>query len=282
MTLLNNTINHGILGKNTTYPKTYAPDILYPIARALGRERLLLKKFIGVDYWHIFELSWLNSQGISQVAMARIAIPAHSEFIVESKSLKLYFNSLNFTVFNNKDELLHTIKKDLSDCLKLEIQVELFELSDTKLLINQINSNNIDNSLDDCNEFIKITSDVDNGFLADDTYDGTIITEQDYYSNLLRSNCPVTNQPDWGTVQIKINGGQLNTKKLLKYILSYRNHNGFHEQCVEQIFDDLMNAYQPKNLMVRAWYTRRGGIDINPIRVSDESLLPSYSRLVRQ
>lgn len=279
--MTNQPIQHGILGQTTDYPKTYTPNILYPIARALGRESLAIKEFIGVDYWHAFEISWLDENNLSQVAMVRLIIPATSPYIVESKSLKLYFNSFNFTNFSNKETVINTIQKDLSNCLKTDVEVQIFELTDNTMHIATLNSECIDGVL---NKKIAILNDVDNSLLTDDNYNGETVIKQTYHSNLLRSNCPVTNQPDWGVVEIMIESGQLNQEKLLEYILSYRNHNGFHEQCVEQIFSDLTTYYQPKSLMVRAWYTRRGGIDINPVRVSDKKLLENveFTRLIRQ
>lgn len=273
---------HGILGQTTDYPKTYSPNILFPISRQLGREKLKLtaeKLKNGVDYWHCFELSWLNYFGVSQVAMARIIIPANSPNIVESKSLKLYLNGFNFTEFESKQAVANTIKQDLSNCVGANVQVEIFELDDETLLIDYPNAICIDDAI---TKKINVTNDVESGLLLDDGFCNHQMIEQSYYSNLLRSNCPVTNQPDWGVVQIDIKCGQLNVVNLLEYILSYRNHNGFHEQCVEQIFSDLTMIYEPQSLMVRAWYTRRGGIDINPIRVSDMRLMPTLSRLIRQ
>ncbi|WP_019520723.1 NADPH-dependent 7-cyano-7-deazaguanine reductase QueF [Faucicola boevrei] len=270
---------HGILGQSTHYPKTYAPDILFPIARSLGREKLALKDFIGVDYWQIFELSWLNPQGISQVATARLIVPATSEFIIESKSLKLYLNSLNFTIFASVTNVQKTVENDLSNCLKTTVQLQIFSLDDDTLKIDKAMGECLDNIFDDLDKKVTLTDDVSPELLsiAKDEY-----ALQHFHSHLLRSNCPVTNQPDWGTVEVLMDGLTADKADLLQYILSFRQHNGFHEQCVEQIFSDLTTTYQPKSLMVRAWYTRRGGIDINPVRVSDESLMPKFSRLVRQ
>ncbi len=273
---------HGILGQTTDYPKTYSPDILYPIDRQLGRSQLTLppeQLSLGVDFWQCFEVSWLNTQLISQVAMIRLAIRADSPFIVESKSLKLYLNSLNFTVFNNKDEVIKTIENDLSQCLQSPIKAQIFDVKDSQsLMIDSPKGRCID---EDCSHTVALTDDVNNQILISKPILGETI-KQSYYSHLLRSNCPVTNQPDWGTVQIDIDCPLLDTAILLEYLLSYRQHNGFHEQCVEQIFCDLTQAYRPNSLMVRAWYTRRGGIDINPIRVSELSLMPTPSRLNRQ
>ncbi len=277
---------HGILGQSTHYPKTYAPDMLYPIPRALGRAKLALPAdalSIGMDWWQVFEMSWLNSHGISQVAMARLAIPATSDYIVESKSLKLYFNSLNFTEFDNQQAVKATVEKDLSACLKTDVTLEIFEVNIANSLpISAPQGDCIDNALDNIDKKIAIVSDVNPSSLTV-AHQGTSDSQlQILHSHLLRSNCPVTNQPDWGTLEIQIDSQPIDRAGLLEYILSFRQHNGFHEQCVEQIFSDLTQAFAPKTLMVRAWYTRRGGIDINPCRVSDISLLPPPSRLNRQ
>nr|WP_313092149.1 NADPH-dependent 7-cyano-7-deazaguanine reductase QueF [Moraxella sp. CTOTU48268] len=277
---------HGILGQSTSYPKTYAPDMLYPIPRALGRANLALPAdalSIGMDWWQVFEMSWLNSHGISQVAMARLAIPATSDYIVESKSLKLYFNSLNFTEFDNQQAVKATVEKDLSACLKTDVTIEIFGVNIANSLpISAPQGDCIDNALDSSDKKIAIVSDVDPSSLTVANHGASNSQLQILHSHLLRSNCPVTNQPDWGTLEIQIDSQPIDRAGLLEYILSFRQHNGFHEQCVEQIFSDLTQAFAPKTLMVRAWYTRRGGIDINPCRVSDISLLPPPSRLNRQ
>lgn len=277
---------HGILGQSTHYPKTYAPDMLYPIPRALGRAKLALPAdalSIGMDWWQVFEMSWLNSHGISQVAMVRLAIPATSDYIVESKSLKLYFNSLNFTEFDNQQAVKAAVEKDLSACLKTDVTLEIFEVNIANSLpISAPQGDCIDNALDSSDKKIAIVSDVDPSSLTVAHQGASDSQLQILHSHLLRSNCPVTNQPDWGTLEIQIDSQPIDRAGLLEYILSFRQHNGFHEQCVEQIFSDLTQVFAPKKLMVRAWYTRRGGIDINPCRVSDISLLPPPSRLNRQ
>ena len=289
---------HGILGEQTTdYPTEYSPETLYPIARSIGRDAIGWqddKLKVGVDWWQAFEMSWLNSQGISQVAIARFGIPASSPFIVESKSLKLYLNSINFTEFSGWDEVQALIAKDLSACVQAEVQVELFDLNDdlndkaTGLLIAQPEGVCIDEALANSSEKVALTEHPDASLLAKNESDlgdseKEVGKNFSFYSNLLRSNCPVTNQPDWGTLAVSISSEKpVNTANMLRYILSFRQHNGFHEQCVEQIFADLSQYYEPSELMVRAWYTRRGGIDINPCRVSDMSLLPKPSRLIRQ
>lgn len=289
---------HGILGEQTTdYPTEYSPETLYPIARSIGRDAIGWqddKLKVGVDWWQAFELSWLNSQGISQVAIARFGIPASSPFIVESKSLKLYLNSINFTEFSGWDDVQALIAKDLSACVQAEVTVELFDLNDdlndkaTGLLIAQPEGVCIDEALANSSEKVALTEHPDASLLAKNESDLRDSEKEvgknfSFYSNLLRSNCPVTNQPDWGTLAVSISSEKpVISANMLRYILSFRQHNGFHEQCVEQIFADLSQYYQPSELMVRAWYTRRGGIDINPCRVSDMSLLPKPSRLIRQ
>ena len=288
---------HGILGEQTTdYPTEYSPEALYPIARSMGRDVIGWqddKLTVGVDWWQAFEMSWLNLQGISQVAIARFGIPASSPFIVESKSLKLYLNSINFTEFANWEAVQTLIEKDLSACVQAEVKVELFELDDdlndktSGLLIAQPEGICVDDALANSSEKVALCAHPDASLLSDDETDTNLDSNKTqpyvFYSNLLRSNCPVTNQPDWGTLAVSITSEKLvNDANMLRYILSFRQHNGFHEQCVEQIFADLSKHYEPSELMVRAWYTRRGGIDINPCRVSDISLLPKPSRLIRQ
>ncbi|MGO2279674.1 NADPH-dependent 7-cyano-7-deazaguanine reductase QueF [Psychrobacter sp. AOP7-D1-21] len=291
---------HGILGEQTTdYPTEYSPETLYPIARSMGRDAIGWqddKLTVGVDWWQAFEISWLNPQGISQVAIARFGIPASSPFIVESKSLKLYLNSINFTEFASWNDVQALIAKDLSDCLQTDVQVALFGLNDdlndkaTGLLIAQPEGVCIDEALADNTDKVALTEHPDATLLRGNEIEASSESVASdgtqpyiFYSNLLRSNCPVTNQPDWGTLAVSIATDKpFNDANMLRYILSFRQHNGFHEQCVEQIFADLSQHYQPSELVVRAWYTRRGGIDINPCRVSDISLLPNPSRLIRQ
>ena len=291
---------HGILGEQTTdYPTEYSPETLYPIARSMGRDVIGWqddKLMVGIDWWQAFEMSWLNQQGISQVAIARFGIPASSPFIVESKSLKLYLNSINFTEFASWAEVQTLIAKDLSACVQADVQVELFSLNDdlhnktTGLLVAQPEGVCIDDALANTSEKVALCEHPDASLLSSDKdlnsssiLENTGTEPYTFYSNLLRSNCPVTNQPDWGTLAVSITSNKtVDEAGMLRYILSFRQHNGFHEQCVEQIFADLSQYYEPSELMVRAWYTRRGGIDINPCRVSDITLLPKPSRLIRQ
>ncbi len=292
---------HGILGEQTTdYPTEYNPETLYPIARSMGRDVIgwhADKLAVGVDWWQAFEMSWLNTQGLSQVAIARFSIPASSPFIVESKSLKLYLNSINFTEFASWEDVETLIAKDLSACVQAEVTVELFGLEDdrSELLIAQPEGVCIDSALANSTDKVLLSEHPDASLLRysetetsavhldSKALENNAAQPYTFYSNLLRSNCPVTNQPDWGTLAVSITSEQsVNEANMLRYILSFRQHNGFHEQCVEQIFADLSQYYQPSELMVRAWYTRRGGIDINPCRVSNIDLLPKPSRLIRQ
>lgn len=285
---------HGILGEQTTtYPTSYSSEMLYPIARSLGRDAIgwqTDKLTVGVDWWHAFEMSWLTLQGISQVAMARLTVPASSPFIIESKSLKLYFNSLNFTEFASWQDVQALIARDLSASLQAEVGVDLLALEEAQsdLLIAQPDGICIDDALVDCNDKVGLSAHHDASLLSEnpsshpDNKEGNSQVYR-FYSNLLRSNCPVTNQPDWGTLAVSMTtNNTVDYANMLRYILSFRQHNGFHEQCVEQIFADLSQYYAPSELVVRAWYTRRGGIDINPCRVSDIALLPAPSRLIRQ
>lgn len=287
---------HGILGEQTNqYPTSYSPEILFPIARSVGRGAIaqsspdvnLDSLSCGVDWWHAFEVSWLNALGVAQVAMARFTMSATSPFIIESKSLKLYLNSLNFTKFDRWDDVKDLISKDLSECLQSEVKVDLFRLEDatSRLLVVQPDGICIDEALKNIKKPLELSAHPNSDLLSVSEIKVSENASQTYsfYSNLLRSNCPVTNQPDWGTLGVTMTAKRLvSDTQMLRYILSYQQHNGFHEQCVEQIFADLTTHFAPSSLVVRAWYTRRGGIDINPCRVSDLSLLPKPSRLIRQ
>ena len=278
-------VDLSLLGQATDYPRHYAPQILFPIARAPSRQQFgdIAGVSQGTDWWHLFEVSWLNPYGIAQVAMVRLAIPADSLYIVESKSLKLYCNSLNFTEFASADTMLQTIAHDVSRCVQAPVTATLFAVEDAhSLALTQPEGQLLDYALDGHGK-ITARADIDASQLRiAENANVSHPIRQVYYSHLLRSNCPVTNQPDWGTVLIDITAAKIDEAGLLGYILSYREHNGFHEQCVEQIFADLTRIFEPTQLLCRAWYTRRGGIDINPCRVSDLRLMPMPSRLNRQ
>lgn len=274
-------VEHGILGKATHYPKQYSPEILYPIARAEGRRQFCNHSWLGYDMWHAYELSWLGRGYIPQVALARLVVPADSPYLIESKSLKLYLNSLNFSCFDGQDALTAVLQKDLSACVQADVCVQLLAL-DAVYGIDKLSGVCIDDALDEVG--YEQDADVNVHHLMRQL-DSTV-GEQVYFlhSHLLRSNCPVTNQPDWGSVALMLKTEQeVNYGDVLRYILSYRHHNGFHEQCVERIYDDLQSVYKPTQLLVQAQYTRRGGLDINPVRASDEKLLNyNHLRLSRQ
>lgn len=271
-----------LLGKQTDYPKEYDPNILQPIARSLARENLPFGLNVGrgFDCWHLFELSWLDSTGKPQVAIARLMIPADSPNIVESKSLKLYCNSLNFTQVQSKDVLSAIIKRDIGHVVKAAIGVHLFSVDE--LPVSRLRGSCIDeHALTVSNDALKaLVAMGDRTKLL--SLAGEAKTSELLYSHLLRSNCPVTNQPDWGSLLIRYEGKEIDRNALLTYVCSFREHNGFHEQCVEQIYADIWTKLKPTKLLVQAWYTRRGGIDINPCRVSDAEWLPEPSRLARQ
>lgn len=269
-------VEQSLLGKDTNYPTEYQPDILFPIARAQSREHYKHVAGIaqGKDWWHVFEISWLNSFSIPQVAIGRLTLPANSPNLIESKSLKLYFNSLNFTKFESQAAFIATVEKDLSQAAGGNITLDLFPAD--ALEIAQPEGICIDDLIPE-----RLENHPDASLLAWDQQDDAQLEVQ-LYSHLLRSNCPVTGQPDWGTVFIRYQGKKPCYKSILAYIISYRQHNGFHEQCVEQMFADIWQKFAPEKLMVYATYTRRGGLDINPCRVSDPTWLPRPIRLARQ
>ncbi|MFB6348884.1 NADPH-dependent 7-cyano-7-deazaguanine reductase QueF [Moraxella sp. ZJ142] len=277
---------HGVLGETTSYPTSYDASVLFAIARDVGRQQILANEQLtninlsdGIDVWQAFELSWLNRQGISKVAMARIIIPASSPNIVESKSLKLYLNSLNFSRFDDVCAVQSVIERDLSACVGASVRVLICPLDGEEFAIAKPLGVCIDGVLDGGDE-LAIIDDVDASVLA-----GAVagqMTNYQFHTNLLRSNCPVTNQPDWGTLSVVISTDKVvDYQQILRYVLTFRQHNGFHEQCVEQIFADLMANFSPISLMVQANYTRRGGIDINPVRVY-RCDLPKICRQIRQ
>ncbi len=269
-------VEHSLLGKDTNYPTEYQPEILYPISRAPAREKYAHIEAIqqGTDWWHIFEISWLNAAGVPQVAIGRMILPASSPNLIESKSLKLYFNSLNFAKFESKSAFIATVEQDLSKAAEADVKLDLFHIDE--LDIAKPEGICLDELIPE-----RLENHPDATLLALDNKSDENVEVQ-LYSHLLRSNCPVTGQPDWGTVFIRYQGKKPCYKSILAYIISYRQHNGFHEQCVEQIFADIWQNLKPEKLMVYATYTRRGGLDINPCRVSDSTWMPRPIRLARQ
>ena len=265
------------LGKKTIYPKAYDKGLLFPIPRCKGRKTIGIGEtipFSGFDIWTAWEVSFLNCKGKPLVFIASIIIPCSSENIVESKSLKLYFNSLNERSFESLGEARKTISKDISECVQADVQVILNSLNDFPHSISKPNGICLD-ELDISWQPQKYSP---NLLMAG----GQSTVNETLYSNLLKSNCPVTNQPDWATLTISYSGKMLKHESLLRYILTYRDHNEFHEQCVERIYQDIARVCQPESLTVCARYTRRGGIDINPIRSSALLETPENLRFVRQ
>lgn len=251
------------LGKHSAYQTHYDPSLLFPIPRKTKRDELGLSgtlPFFGVDIWNAYEISWLNMRGKPQVAIAAIMVPADSPNIIESKSFKLYLNSFNQTRLVNTDALLELLRADLSAAVGAPIQIKL----QTPETFGQIKIVELDGILLD-----RLDIDVDNytpnpeQLFADHQ---SVPVEEVLISHLLKSNCLVTGQPDWGSVQIHYVGPQINQESLLRYLIGFREHNEFHEQCVERIFIDVLRQCKPQKLAVYARYTRRGGLDINPWR----------------
>lgn len=267
------------LGQQTKYAEKYDRTLLQPVPRHLNRDMLNITTTqpftIGADIWTAYEISWLNQKGVPQVAIADVSIDFRSENLIESKSFKLYLNSFNQTQFANFNEVQQILQQDLQDCAKGEVKVRLNSLTDyTQQPIVALAGSCID-GLD-----IEIEDYAFNAELLKDCTNDNIV-EETLVSHLLKSNCLITQQPDWGSLQIHYVGKQINREQLLRYIISFRQHNEFHEQCVERIFCDLMHFAAPEKLTVYARYTRRGGLDINPYRSNFEPLPPNL-RLARQ
>lgn len=267
------------LGQQTKYAEKYDRTLLQPVPRHLNRDMLNITTTqpftIGTDIWTAYEISWLNQKGVPQVAIADVSIDFRSENLIESKSFKLYLNSFNQTQFANFNEVQQILQQDLQDCAKGEVKVRLNSLTDyTQQPIVALAGSCID-GLD-----IEIEDYAFNAELLKDCTNDNIV-EETLVSHLLKSNCLITQQPDWGSLQIHYVGKQINREQLLRYIISFRKHNEFHEQCVERIFCDLMHFAAPEKLTVYARYTRRGGLDINPYRSNFEPLPPNL-RLARQ
>ncbi|MBJ2066831.1 NADPH-dependent 7-cyano-7-deazaguanine reductase QueF [Serratia odorifera] len=269
------------LGTHSAYPDRYDPSLLEALPRARGRDLVGLDAnalpFSGVDIWTAFELSWLNAKGKPVVGIGEFAIPFSSTNLIESKSFKLYLNSFNQTRFASADDVLAALEHDLSAAADGQVGVKLFPgLAGYSHQIDTLPGDNIDD-LD-----IEVTD-----FAFDPQYLEHAVSAQAQYvsetlsSNLLKSNCLVTHQPDWGSVVIRYAGRKIDREALLRYLISFRQHNEFHEQCVERIFNDITRYCQPEKLSVFARYTRRGGLDINPFRSNFEAA-PTLGRLVRQ
>jgi len=266
------------LGRESQYSDQYSPDFLFPISRRDVRKTWLTADplpFTGEDIWNAYELTWLDTHGKPQIAVAEIRIPAESEFMVESKSLKLYLNSFAGTVFASSADVLQSIEKDLSALTGDTVSVQVFSNETPKFTnVRQLPGFCIDGISTTCD-----SSEVDPRLLKIQV--NANIVQEELYSNLLRSHCPVTNQPDTGSILISYSGPQIEPSSLLRYIVSYRNHQAYHEDCVERIFMDIMERCAPEKLSVYARYVRRGGIDINPFRSNFEKRAKN-ARLWRQ
>lgn len=274
-----NTPENSQLGKTSAYIDQYDASLLFPIARAVKRQELGLKEalpFFGADLWTAYELSWLNLRGKPQVALAHITVPCESPRIVESKSFKLYLNSFNQTRFLDAREVRERIRADLNAVVGAGVGVKTLgpELFDQEP-VHELDGLNLDRLDVECLHYTPAPE----SLFAD--ADEPPVSET-LVSNLLKSNCPVTGQPDWGSVQIRYAGPPIDQEGLLQYLVSFRKHNEFHEQCVERIFMDVWTRCRPLKLSVYARYTRRGGLDINPFRTSYPQALPANIRTARQ
>lgn len=283
-----NTPEQSILGKPATYADKYDASLLFPIPRGPKRSEIGLHldakaaPFFGADMWTAFELSWLNPRGKPQLAIAHVTIPCESVSIIESKSFKLYLNSFNNTCFADLAEVQATMRADLTEAVwrdglkQSSVGVRLIEpdFFDQEPL-HEMDGLSIDRLDIECTRYTPAPD------LLKAAVDEQPVSEV-LVSRLLKSNCLVTGQPDWGDVQISYSGPQIDQGGLLQYIVSFRNHNEFHEQCVERIFMDIWTRCKPVKLAVYARYTRRGGLDINPFRTSHPMALPRNVRTARQ
>lgn len=274
------------LGKDVAYPSSYQPDLLFPIARQIQRDSLGVGTqrlpFVGADNWTAFELSWLNLRGKPQVALAHLTFPCETTNIVESKSLKLYLNSLNQARFADAAAVRDCLRKDLSEAAwrgsgqTSSIGVRVIEAEDFDAEpVQELSGLDLDRLDIECEHYTPRPD------LLRSDHSRAHVNET-LTSRLLKSNCPVTGQPDWASVQISYSGPPIDQASLLQYIVSFRNHTGFHENCVEQMFIDIWQRCAPLQLSIQARYTRRGGLDINPFRSSNPQTLPANIRTARQ
>jgi 7-cyano-7-deazaguanine reductase len=280
-----NTPEQSQLGKSSSYVDHYDAALLFPIARRPKRDEIGLTgtlPFFGADLWTAYELSWLNPRGKPQLALARITVPAESTHIVESKSVKLYLNSFNNSVFADAAAVQTRLREDLSaavwqgGAVMSSVGVQLVLPQDfDKEPVHELDGLNLDRLDLECAHYQPAPE------LLTAQLNEAPVTET-LTSQLLKSNCLVTGQPDWGSVRISYTGPQIDQAGLLQYIVSFRNHNEFHEQCVERIFMDIWRACKPSKLEVYARYTRRGGVDINPWRTSHPMAAPVNIRTARQ
>lgn len=270
------------LGKVSAYQTEYDPTLLFPIPRQAKRDELGLLAgstlpFFGMDIWNAYEVSWLNLRGKPQIAIVSVMAPADSANIIESKSFKLYLNSFNQTKLAGVDALRSLLQTDLSAGFGAPVQVSI----KTPEQFDELTLQTLDGLLLDRLD-IEVDDYLPNVQLLKADH-STPVVEETLISHLLKSNCLVTGQPDWGSVAIHYIGAPIDQEGLLRYLIGFRNHNEFHEQCVERIFVDIQRQCKPQKLSVYARYTRRGGLDINPWRSNfSTGKMPSNSRLARQ
>jgi 7-cyano-7-deazaguanine reductase len=270
------------LGKSTPYPDQYDPNLLFPIQRSVNRAKLGIKEhaplpFMGIDIWNAYELSWLNAKGKPQIALAEFQIPADSPNMIESKSFKLYLNSLNNSRFENEDELRQRLIADLSKVAGSQITTRI---NPTDAIAKQGMEEMGGVLLDRLDIEVDCAAGADPSLLG--VNESFSPVEQCLVSHLLKSNCPVTGQPDWASVQIRYQGRPILEEGLLRYLIGFRQLGEFHEHCVETIFCDIKQQCKPEKLSVYARYTRRGGLDINPFRTDYNAVWPDNTRHARQ
>jgi 7-cyano-7-deazaguanine reductase len=267
------------LGKVTAYVDQYDASLLQAVPRSLGRDDIGLSAtalpFVGQDIWHGYELSWLNAKGKPMVALATFVVPYDSVNLIESKSFKLYLNSFNQSRFADLGQVYQHLQRDLSACAGKTVKVSLHNVNEIMAFQPTWIPGRCIDDLD-----IEINQYQYDASLLQTQTDADIVEEK-LHSHLLKSNCLITSQPDWASVYIHYRGKALDHEALLRYLISFRSHNEFHEQCVERIFSDIWSHCQPSFLCVYARYTRRGGLDINPWRAS-EPCTPPAIRLSRQ
>lgn len=267
------------LGRTVRFGADYDPSLLFPIPRAPKRAEIGIAgalPFVGADIWNAYELSWLDPDGRPRVAVATFRVPADSPNIVESKSLKLYLNSYNQTRLAGHDVLRERLQADLSGATGAPVGIELLSLPGPGVGYGELEGESIDETTVRIGRYAPPDPD------ALVAHRNAARVEETLVSRMLRSNCPVTGQPDWADVQIAYAGAPIDRAGLLRYLLSYRLHDDFHEQCVERIFVDVARRCAPERLAVYARYTRRGGIDINPWRATTGSAPPPNLRTARQ
>jgi 7-cyano-7-deazaguanine reductase len=272
------TPEHSLLGKATTYADRYDPSLLFPIPREQKRMEIGVIEplpFSGVDIWNAYELSWLDVRGKPQVALAEFRVPADSPNIIESKSFKLYLNGFSQERIDPAT-LRDTLARDLSAAAGAPVTATLSAPSAQDVTVADLPGTLLDDQPLAIEDYGPPKAD----YLSANHNAAPV--EETLLSHLLRSNCPVTGQPDWGSVQIAYRGAPIDRAGLLRYLISFRTHNEFHEQCVERIFVDLMARCAPERLSVYARYTRRGGLDINPFRSTDPAAVPGNPRGARQ